>query len=98
MFHNFCNKKGEKSAADLILIAKDFSEWIILEVELAIKQSSNQINQSISQSFDQALTNVLSINQRKMENTQLASNQSIRPIEHFFNYQIVVQLRRGYYL
>lgn len=36
--YNFYNKKGERSAADLILIAKDFSEWIIIEVELAIKE------------------------------------------------------------
>lgn len=36
--YNFVNDNGDKSAADLILIAKDFSEWIIIEVELASKQ------------------------------------------------------------
>jgi hypothetical protein len=36
--YNFSNKKGDKSAADLILIARDFSEWKIVEVELAAKR------------------------------------------------------------
>ena len=31
-------KKENDLAADLILVAKDFSEWIIIEVELAIKE------------------------------------------------------------
>ncbi|MDQ6755308.1 MAG: hypothetical protein M3004_00075 [Bacteroidota bacterium] len=36
--YNFYNKKGDRSAADLILIARDFTEWIIIEVELAVKE------------------------------------------------------------
>lgn len=39
--YNFVNHKGERSAADIILIAKDFSKWIIVEVELASKSLSH---------------------------------------------------------
>lgn len=51
----FKNKKGQTSAADLILIARDFSEWILVEVELSNKgltHTSKQIEVFIDVNLD----------------------------------------------
>lgn len=70
----FSNKAGERSSADLLLISKDFTRWIIAEVELASKSLSH--TQMQIRVFTDAKFNI-----DELSNYCLNQNNKLKPFE-----------------